>query len=182
MKVLKGSLKETRYDWPAEGCTDPPTIKQETVFSENGVTYMSDQLGLHRISNPDPENVAISLHCERLIKHQVPCLICSRVYQYIRLRMPNITAVRSSIQKLAELAMSRCATGSRHMASCSDDFASISSAPVQRLGWTSWEASFPISCSYSGICAPSISFDHDLFYTSADFRVLHLCASVELVK
>jgi cysteine dioxygenase len=62
MKILKGSLKETRYDWPAEGCTDPPATVQETVFTENGTTYMSDKLGLHRISNPDPDNFAISLH------------------------------------------------------------------------------------------------------------------------
>lgn len=65
MKILKGKLKETRYEWPAEGCTDPPAVMQETVFEENGVTYMSDRLGLHRISNPDPDNFAISLHRKR---------------------------------------------------------------------------------------------------------------------
>lgn len=67
MKVLKGSLKETLYSWPDRDLSDqgqpaPPQIKKETVYHENGVTYMSDQLGLHRISNPDPENYAVSLH------------------------------------------------------------------------------------------------------------------------
>lgn len=67
MKVLKGTLKETLFSWPdpdlaKEGKPAPPQVKKETLYHENGVTYMSDQLGLHRISNPDPENVAVSLH------------------------------------------------------------------------------------------------------------------------
>ncbi|KAF9636819.1 putative cysteine dioxygenase protein [Lasiodiplodia theobromae] len=67
MKVLKGTLKETLFSWPdpdlaKEGKPAPPQAKKETLYHENGVTYMSDQLGLHRISNPDPENVAVSLH------------------------------------------------------------------------------------------------------------------------
>ncbi|KKY28229.1 putative cysteine dioxygenase [Diplodia seriata] len=67
MKVLKGTLKETLFAWPdpdlaKEGKPAPPQVQKETLYHENGVTYMSDQLGLHRISNPDPENVAVSLH------------------------------------------------------------------------------------------------------------------------
>jgi len=67
MKVLQGTLKETRYTWPDrnainDGKPSPLQVKKETVYSENQVTYMSDDLGLHKISNPDPENFAISLH------------------------------------------------------------------------------------------------------------------------
>ncbi|KAL1989338.1 hypothetical protein VTN96DRAFT_100 [Rasamsonia emersonii] len=67
MKVLKGSLKETLYAWPekekvANGQESPLKVTKETVYHENQVTYMSDKLGLHRISNPDPNNFAISLH------------------------------------------------------------------------------------------------------------------------
>ncbi|KAL1971119.1 hypothetical protein VTN77DRAFT_70 [Rasamsonia byssochlamydoides] len=67
MKILKGSLKETLYAWPekekvAEGQGSPLQVTRETVYQENQVTYMSDQLGLHRISNPDPNNYAVSLH------------------------------------------------------------------------------------------------------------------------
>ncbi|KAJ5084595.1 hypothetical protein NUU61_009174 [Penicillium alfredii] len=67
MKILKGKLQETLYSWPDEekiehGQTSPPEITKQTVYGENQVTYMSDKLGLHRISNPDPNNVAISLH------------------------------------------------------------------------------------------------------------------------
>ncbi|EED20094.1 cysteine dioxygenase Cdo1, putative [Talaromyces stipitatus ATCC 10500] len=64
MKILKGSLKETLFSWPEKTNTPnaPLQITKETVYGENQVTYMSDQLGLHRISNMDPDNYAISLH------------------------------------------------------------------------------------------------------------------------
>ncbi|KAK2767478.1 Cysteine dioxygenase [Arachnomyces sp. PD_36] len=67
MKVLKGSLQETRYAWPENSKVrngEPQTLKnlKETVYHENEVTYMSDKLGLHKISNPDPESFAVSLH------------------------------------------------------------------------------------------------------------------------
>ncbi|KAJ5938817.1 hypothetical protein N7466_001951 [Penicillium verhagenii] len=67
MKILKGTLKETLYSWPDQekikhGESAPPQITRKTTFGENEVTYMSDKLGLHRISNPDPNNFAISLH------------------------------------------------------------------------------------------------------------------------
>jgi cysteine dioxygenase len=65
MKILKGSLVETRYAWPLNQDEDRPleTISNKT-YHENEVTYMSDKLGLHRISNPDPLNHAVSLHCK----------------------------------------------------------------------------------------------------------------------
>jgi cysteine dioxygenase len=65
MKVLRGSLVETRYAWPLDQGEDCPleTISSKT-YQENQVTYMSDKLGLHRISNPDPLNCAVSLHCK----------------------------------------------------------------------------------------------------------------------
>ena len=62
MKVLKGSLKETRYGWPDRGNLEPPKLVQEQVFGADEVTYMSDTLGLHTISNPDARNIAVSLH------------------------------------------------------------------------------------------------------------------------
>jgi len=67
MKVLKGRLQETRFAWPnldrvRGGEDSPPQVIQQTVYGENEVTYMSDQLGLHRISNPDLSSIAVSLH------------------------------------------------------------------------------------------------------------------------
>jgi len=32
------------------------------MYWENQVTYMADELGLHKISNPDLSDVAVSLH------------------------------------------------------------------------------------------------------------------------
>jgi cysteine dioxygenase len=66
MKILQGTLKEIRFDFPKNAVTAPEVIK-ETTFKENEVTYMSDDLGLHKISNPDPENVAVSLHCKSIL-------------------------------------------------------------------------------------------------------------------
>ncbi|KAL1849706.1 Cysteine dioxygenase [Paecilomyces lecythidis] len=65
--ILKGTLQETLYAWPEdekikEGQPSPLHITKQTKYGENQVTYMSDKLGLHKISNPDPKNFAISLH------------------------------------------------------------------------------------------------------------------------
>jgi len=65
--VLKGRLQETLFDWPDKtainnGLESPPKVKRETIYRENEVTYMSDTLGLHKVSNPDPDEIAVSLH------------------------------------------------------------------------------------------------------------------------
>lgn len=67
MKVLKGSLTETRFATPTEDDAQnqrPMTKIRETTFAENEVTYMADTLGVHRISNPHPTDYAVSLHCK----------------------------------------------------------------------------------------------------------------------
>ncbi|KAH7321646.1 RmlC-like cupin domain-containing protein [Rhexocercosporidium sp. MPI-PUGE-AT-0058] len=61
MKVLKGTLKETRFDFPRNNATAPQVIK-ETLYHQGEVTYMADELGLHKISNPDEKEIAVSLH------------------------------------------------------------------------------------------------------------------------
>ncbi|GAB7358031.1 hypothetical protein MBLNU230_g0196t1 [Neophaeotheca triangularis] len=92
MKILKGSLTETLYEWPCQGNSSaagegpsgvgetkcPSTkhtcshdgglephelgVNRKTTYDEGGVTYMSDQLGLHRIANTSDSEVAVSLH------------------------------------------------------------------------------------------------------------------------
>jgi cysteine dioxygenase len=62
MKVLKGTLLETRFSYP-DATSGPKPIK-ETTYHENEVTYMADELGLHKISNLDHERLAVSLHRE----------------------------------------------------------------------------------------------------------------------
>lgn len=65
MKVLRGSLTETRYAWPeyqeGEGGSKRMTIISEKTYQENGVTYMADELGLHRVWNKGSD-FAVSLH------------------------------------------------------------------------------------------------------------------------
>uniref|UniRef100_A0A914C806 cysteine dioxygenase n=1 Tax=Acrobeloides nanus TaxID=290746 RepID=A0A914C806_9BILA len=63
VKVLEGSLLETRFSWPDPDKSDEPM--QETDRDEhpiNGVTYMSDELGLHRMENPSHSDNAVTLH------------------------------------------------------------------------------------------------------------------------
>lgn len=91
MKILKGTLKETLYSWPcqhgdnAASCAQPsegdcPSTKhtcsatsqslepaalhmqRDTPYERDQVTYMSDKIGLHRITNPSDSEVAVSLH------------------------------------------------------------------------------------------------------------------------
>lgn len=64
MRVLCGTLRESRYHLPTSydcSAPTPPNLVKETIYKEGEVTYMSDELGLHRISNPG-EGVAVSLH------------------------------------------------------------------------------------------------------------------------
>ncbi|KAK5257680.1 Cysteine dioxygenase, partial [Exophiala xenobiotica] len=72
MKILKGTLQETLYSVPpcssdngsenSSGSITPPQIRKETLYHENQVTYISDKIGVHKISNPSPTDVAVSLH------------------------------------------------------------------------------------------------------------------------
>ncbi|KAL6807881.1 RmlC-like cupin domain-containing protein [Trichoderma sp. SZMC 28013] len=62
MKILRGDLTETRYAFPEK---DEPegqmTVISEKTYKENQVTYMADELGLHRVSNRGSD-FAVSLH------------------------------------------------------------------------------------------------------------------------
>ncbi|KXL46422.1 hypothetical protein M433DRAFT_45032, partial [Acidomyces richmondensis BFW] len=62
MKVLKGKLRETLYCWPCQRVDNPTDCATSTTYEAEAVTYMSDRLGLHRIQNPSPDEVAVSLH------------------------------------------------------------------------------------------------------------------------
>ncbi|KAI1845775.1 hypothetical protein JX265_000046 [Neoarthrinium moseri] len=62
MKILKGDLTETRYDFPDAAKHEEMKIKSQTVHGENAVAYMADELGLHRVSN-EGSDFAVSLHC-----------------------------------------------------------------------------------------------------------------------
>lgn len=64
MKVLAGQLRETVYHAPEEQEDGSPLkIKSATTHGIDAVSYISDDIGLHRVHNPSSDQVAVSLHC-----------------------------------------------------------------------------------------------------------------------
>lgn len=62
MKILRGDLTETRYAFPEDDEGEGQmTVISEKTYRENQVTYMADELGLHRVSNRGSD-FAVSLH------------------------------------------------------------------------------------------------------------------------
>ncbi|KAE8352507.1 RmlC-like cupin domain-containing protein [Aspergillus coremiiformis] len=63
MKVLAGELTETVYHPPnVNDESSPLTLKHQKRYQADQVTYISDAIGLHRVHNPSPNQVAVSLH------------------------------------------------------------------------------------------------------------------------
>jgi cysteine dioxygenase len=62
MKILRGDLTETRYAFPENNQEGPMKVITETTYKSGEVAYMSDDLGLHRVSNRGSD-FAVSLHC-----------------------------------------------------------------------------------------------------------------------
>ncbi|KAJ5141102.1 DNA-directed RNA polymerase III subunit RPC2 [Penicillium atrosanguineum] len=64
MKVLAGQLHETVYHAPENkpGETKPLAVKSATTLGMNEVTYIADDIGLHRVHNPSSNQLAVSLH------------------------------------------------------------------------------------------------------------------------
>jgi len=62
VKVLQGQLLETRFAWPDEE-GEPMVETGSELYGDNGVTYISDKIGLHRMENPSHSDPAVTLHC-----------------------------------------------------------------------------------------------------------------------
>ncbi|EWC44064.1 hypothetical protein DRE_01416 [Drechslerella stenobrocha 248] len=62
MRILQGHIIETRYEWPTPGVEEPLRIKEVRHYYAGEVAYMSDDLGIHKVENGDPDSVAVSLH------------------------------------------------------------------------------------------------------------------------
>jgi cysteine dioxygenase len=84
VKVLDGTLKETMFDWPSppgggtisenDECATAADVSHEHddhdglvqtavhTYDKDGVTYINDTMGLHRIENPSHSDPAVSLH------------------------------------------------------------------------------------------------------------------------
>jgi len=63
VKVLNGELKETRFAWPTQSETEDQMKNiGEEVYEKDGVTYMCDEIGLHRMENPSHTEGAVTMH------------------------------------------------------------------------------------------------------------------------
>eukprot|EP00405_Crypthecodinium_cohnii_P013104 CAMPEP_0206434244 /NCGR_PEP_ID=MMETSP0324_2-20121206/9039_1 /ASSEMBLY_ACC=CAM_ASM_000836 /TAXON_ID=2866 /ORGANISM="Crypthecodinium cohnii, Strain Seligo" /LENGTH=716 /DNA_ID=CAMNT_0053900715 /DNA_START=65 /DNA_END=2215 /DNA_ORIENTATION=+ len=65
VKMLQGRLKEEQFAWTDDGRANPQAINvgfMETSVPAANVGFAHDDTGLHRISNPDLEEAAVSLH------------------------------------------------------------------------------------------------------------------------
>lgn len=65
MKMLSGSLQEVRFEWPKEITAEDGNEMIETdrnILKHNGVCYINDSLGLHRVENASHSENAVSLH------------------------------------------------------------------------------------------------------------------------
>uniref|UniRef100_A0A8D8QIK7 cysteine dioxygenase n=2 Tax=Cacopsylla melanoneura TaxID=428564 RepID=A0A8D8QIK7_9HEMI len=70
MKMLDGALQETRFAWPEEGNAEereedeekPLQVIGRSTLKLNGVCYINDSLGLHRVENSSYSDRAVSLH------------------------------------------------------------------------------------------------------------------------
>ena len=68
MKILRGNLTETRYNFPESAQGDGPMkVISKKTYKENQVAYMADELGLHRVTN-EGSDFAVSLHCMHMMK------------------------------------------------------------------------------------------------------------------
>ena len=65
MKILRGTLTETRYNFPDEkkDKEEPMVVISEKRYGENAVAYMADDLGVHKVWNQGSD-FAVSLHRE----------------------------------------------------------------------------------------------------------------------
>lgn len=62
VKVLKGTIHEQLYENTAESTEKRDmSLKRSTEVQPNAVTYITDKIGLHRMSNQGKE-IAVSLH------------------------------------------------------------------------------------------------------------------------
>ncbi|RFU28512.1 hypothetical protein B7463_g7838, partial [Scytalidium lignicola] len=62
MKVLKGCLREQRFEMPTGDKKGSLKEIADLQFGEGKVAYIADTIGLHAVSNPHPTEYAVSLH------------------------------------------------------------------------------------------------------------------------
>uniref|UniRef100_H2YAV7 Cysteine dioxygenase n=1 Tax=Ciona savignyi TaxID=51511 RepID=H2YAV7_CIOSA len=61
MKVMKGGLTETKFEWPEDENSPMVNVGIEKVEKDE-VVYINDSIGLHRVGNTSKTETACSLH------------------------------------------------------------------------------------------------------------------------
>ncbi|XP_064596375.1 cysteine dioxygenase type 1-like [Liolophura sinensis] len=73
LKVMQGSVKEEMYDWPkdtdhdldtevTDGVSEKMVPREIMIHESEAVTYINDDIGLHRVENPSHTDPAVTLH------------------------------------------------------------------------------------------------------------------------
>lgn len=57
VKVIQGSVQEVQYQ-----IKDKKLVETKTINASEGVLYMDDSIGLHKVGNPSSDTDAITLH------------------------------------------------------------------------------------------------------------------------
>lgn len=88
MKILRGTLTESRYEFPDSDKKQPMELISRREHGENAVAYMADELGLHKVEN-NGDDYAISLHC----RCSLPCSTLAALPARLRTTcaMPSLT-------------------------------------------------------------------------------------------
>merc|ERR1711879_319004 len=71
-KILQGEIKETQFDFPTQKGTMPE--RSVNTIPQEGVAYISDEIGLHRLENPSNHEEAMTLHV------YIPSFNCTNRY------------------------------------------------------------------------------------------------------
>jgi len=63
VKVLDGTLSETMFAWPSESdASNEMRVTREADYEKNGVAYINDSMGLHRMENKSHTDTTVTLH------------------------------------------------------------------------------------------------------------------------
>lgn len=60
MKIVKGTLNETVFGTSTSG---PMPVARDSLHHAGKVAFISDDIGVHRMRNPNQQDYAVSLHC-----------------------------------------------------------------------------------------------------------------------
>jgi cysteine dioxygenase len=72
VKVLKGQVREIRYDCGGADPQQPPRVVRDLTIGAQQTCYINDTQGVHAMGNPNPDQVSVSLHI-----YAPPYILCT---------------------------------------------------------------------------------------------------------